>query len=284
MPRQDTLWEKFLKPVFRLWLDEKALRELSESRDWEQESQRFQDSALIYPAYYTQENFHGIEGGYLTREAAITYDPITQYVLPPGENWVRQEILKAIQVSPRQILDLGCGTGSTTLLLKECYPNAQVTGIDLSPYMLAMANYKAEQKGLEINWLHRRAEATRLPDNSFDLVTVSLLFHETPPYITQAIIKEAFRLLVAGGQLIILDGSQNTLRDTLWLTEIFEEPYIKAYAQENLATELELAGFSAVKTDIFWFIHQISQGVKPLKAKENNQVDLFADSLLRPAV
>ena len=287
MASQDTLWERFLKPVFGLIMDKKALTELYESKDWQKESDALSQPNFIYPEYYRSQNFHGIEGGYLTIEAAISYDAITQYALPPNEIWVRQELLKAIQVKPRRILDVGCGTGSTTLLLKQAYPEAEVVGIDLSPYMLAMAKDKAEKAGLEINWLHKRAERTLLSELSVDLITVSLVFHETPPYVSQAIIQEAFRLLVPGGQIIILDGNQQMLRQTQWLTEIFEEPYIKVYSQENLENWLDLAGFRAIKTDIFWMIHQITQGVKPLTQTKPRQApeesDFLANSTMNPA-
>ena len=69
----------------RTLIDEERLRQLYESIDWEQMSDRLSNPNLVYPHYYSQ-NFHGIEGGYLNGGAAVSYDPITQYVLPPNEN------------------------------------------------------------------------------------------------------------------------------------------------------------------------------------------------------
>ena len=83
--KQDTLWEKFLRPLFGLMIDRNELKELSDSIDWERESDRLKSPDLIYPEYYLSQNFHGIEGGYLTNGAAVTYDPVTQYVLAPNE-------------------------------------------------------------------------------------------------------------------------------------------------------------------------------------------------------
>jgi ubiquinone/menaquinone biosynthesis C-methylase UbiE len=266
--RQDTLWEKFFKPIFQLLIDEQPLQELYKSIDWKKESDRLSSPNLIYPHYYSSQNFHGIEGGYLTSGAAVSYDAVTQYVLPPNETWIRQELIQAIKGQPRTILDLGCGTGSTTLMLKQAFPQAEVIGLDLSPYMLVMAEYKAKQAGLEIQWLHGKAEATQLPDNKFDLVTASLLFHETPPLISQAILKESFRLLIPGGQVIILDGNQKTLRHTQWLTNIFEEPYIQDYATASVDAWLGAAGFEAVQTEEVWWTNQLSWGLKPISVKQ----------------
>ena len=264
--RKDTIWERFLSPIVRNFIDEEKLRQLSQSIDWEAESDRIRNPNLIYPHYYSSQNFHGIEGGYLKPGAAVSYDPITQYVLPPNETWVRQALIDRIQGTPRRILDLGCGTGSTTLLLKQAFPHAQVIGLDLSPYMLVMAEYKARAAGLEIQWCHGNAQATGFLDASFELVTASLLFHETPSTVSQSILQEAFRLLTAGGEVLILDGNQKTLCQADWLTEIFEEPYIKEYAAGSVDAWMGAAGFEAAQTQDFWWIHQVTKGIKPIPA------------------
>ena len=265
MARQDTLWERFLSPVIRLLIDEEELRRYSKSIDWQKESDRFRRTDVTIPAYYSSQNFHGIEGGYLTTGAAVSYDPITQYVLPPNETMVRQALIDSIQVKPRRILDLGCGTGSTTLMLKQAFPQAQVIGLDLSPYMLVRAEDKAKTANLDIQWHHGDAEKTGFPDQSFDLVTASLLFHETPPAVSEAILRESFRLLTTGGEVLILDGNQKTLRHLEFLNNVFEEPYIRDYAAGSVDAWMGKAGFEAVQTQDFWLIQQVSRGVKPIK-------------------
>lgn len=260
----NTLWDRFLSPIVRSFIDEDALRQFERSVNWTIEVDRLSNSTLVYPHYYQTQNFHGIRGGYLTSSAAISYDPITQYVLPPNETWVRQSAMDAITVKPRRILDLGCGTGSQTLMLKQAFPQAQVIGLDLSPYMLFMGEYKAKQAGLDIGWRHGSAEDTGFPDRGFDLITLGLVFHETPTDISQAILRECYRLLNCGGEVIVLDGNQQTLRYTHWLTEVFEEPYIKEYSAGDVALWMKQAGFAAVTTRDFWWIHQVTRGVKPL--------------------
>lgn len=260
-----TLWDRFLSPIIRSLIDEEQLKRFRDSIDWEQECDRFRQAQVSYPEYYSSQNFHGIKNGYLSESAPVTYDPITKHVLPPNESWVRQGLINAINSKPRRILDLGCGTGSTTLMLKQAFPQAEVIGLDLSPYMLVMCDYKAKQAELDIQWRHGNAEATGWREGYFDLVTASLLFHETPPKITKTILHECFRLLTPGGEVIILDGHQEALRRTDWLTEVFEEPYIKDYAQGNLDAWLGAVGFNGVRTETWWLVHQISKGVKPIK-------------------
>lgn len=276
----DTLWEQFLEPIVGNLIDQEQLKQFKDSINWEQERDRIANPNLEYPNYYQSQNFHGVKGGYLNPDAAVTYDAITRYFVPPHETWVREDAIKMVQGDPKRILDLGCGTGSTTVLLQEVFPQAQVIGLDLSPYMLLMAEQKAQNRQLPIQWCHGKAEDTGLDRETFDLVTASLLFHETPVDMSKTILRESFQLLKGGGQFLLLDGNQNTLRFAEWLTSIFEEPYIQAYVDGNVDTWLQDTGFVEVETRTVWGIHQVSVGRKPqpvsapqysVKVEENNE-------------
>ena len=269
-----TLFEQFLAPVFEHLIDRDAILRLRNSIDWESAVAAFTNPQVTYPDYYKNSDFHGIRNGYLTVDAAITYDPITQYVLPPGETWVRESLVNAIRGLPQNILDLGCGTGTTTGMLKRQFPSARVMGLDLSPQMLVVADYKAQTASLDVTFCHGNAMATGLAAASFDMVCATLLFHETPPAVAKAILREGFRLLRPGGQIVILDGNQKTLRTVDWLNTIFEEPFIRDYGQGNVDAWLGFAGFEAVRTeDVFW-LHQLSSARKPLPTSETSQAEI----------
>lgn len=254
--------QRLLRSIFGLVVGQKNLH-LFESLDWEAESDRIRNPTVIYPDYYTRPAFHGIAGGYLTEVAAVTYDAVTAIATPPRESWVRHQLLKSVVRSPHRILDLGCGTGSTTLLLKQAFPEAYVMGLDLSPYMLVLAHAKAQQIGVEIDWQHGLAEATGLESESFDIVTTSFLFHETPPAVAQAILREGFRLTRSNGQVLILDGSQPKLRHLGWLIQLFREPYSAVYANGCVDDWATAAGFERVETQSIGWIHQLTSGTKP---------------------
>ena len=251
-----------LKSLLRLLIGDNQLR-WYETIDWDKECDCFRQADLIYPKYYSSQNFHGITGGYLNSVAAMTYDPVTAFATPPNETWIRKQLISAIKCQPTKILDLGCGTGSTTLMLKQAFGQALVIGLDLSPYMLVVADYKTKQAGLNIQWLHGLAENTGLEAADFDLVTACFLLHETPPQISQLILQECFRLLKPGGQLIILDGNQQRLRHATWLIKIFKEPYSQAYAAESVDNWMKLANFEAVQTKYVGWINQLTSGMKP---------------------
>ena len=257
------LENSLLLPVLRrlvsIFIGKENLR-LYDTVDWQQN--RFGSQNYKYPEYYSNKNFHGIKDGYLSAIAPVTYDAVTRFAAPPNETRQREAAIAKVKKKPKYILDLGCGTGSSTLMLKQAFPQAEVTGLDLSPYMLAMAEYKGQQADLNIQWHQGLAEATNFADEQFDLISIAFLFHETPVEISQAVLNECQRLLQREGQVIVLDGNQQRLRHTDWLIKLFREPYSQAYAMGNVNCWLESAGFADVKTESVGWISQLSTGFK----------------------
>ncbi len=251
----------FLRLLVRIFIGKDNLR-LYDTIDWEQASDRFLASDYTYPEYYSSKDFHGIKGGYLNAIAPVTYDAVTWFAAPPNATKFRQQAIAHIKGQPKRILDLGCGTGSSTLKLKEAFPESEVIGLDISPYMLVMAEYKGKKANLAITWQQGLAEATNFNDGEFDLVTASFLFHETPTKISQAILQECLRLLKPGGQIIILDGNQKRLRHADWLIKLFREPYSKVYAVENMDVWMNIVGFEKIETNYVGWISQITSGFK----------------------
>jgi len=89
-----------------------------------------------------------------------------------------------------RVLDVGTGTGVAALALAEWFPDADVTGVDLSPAMVAEAERKGGRARFQV------ADASRLPfpDASFDLVT---LMNAIPFF------DELVRVTEPGGTLVL---------------------------------------------------------------------------------
>lgn len=255
-----------LRSLFSLFFGAQRLQ-WYEQLDWATECTALADPAVVYPDYYTRPNFHGIEGGYLNAIAAVTYDRVTAIASPPNEGYVRQQLIKAIVGQPQHILDLGCGTGSSTILLKQAFPDAEVVGIELSPWILAVAHRRAAQAGVELDLRHGLAEMTGLAAESFDWVTASFLFHEMPVARSRQVLTEAMRLLKPGGRVLVLDGNQSKLRQMHWLIDLFREPYSKVYAAEQTEDWLKEAGFEGVEARSTGWIQQLNWASKPRSAK-----------------
>ncbi|ADB61282.1 Methyltransferase type 11 [Haloterrigena turkmenica DSM 5511] len=103
---------------------------------------------------------------------------------------------------PRRVLDLGCGTGTISLLLAEL--GHDVSGIDLTPEMLERARSKAREARLSIGFGLGDAEALPVPDDACDVVTARHLIW-TLPNPSRAI-REWRRVVRPGGRIILLEG------------------------------------------------------------------------------
>lgn len=229
--------------------------------DWEQRRAQITNPAVVYPDYYHRA-FHAYDAGNLSWEAALEVEVAAYSVhamLHPenpreGDAYLRNsyhEILKAqIPKPPQRILDVGCSVGMSTFALQDLYPEAEITGLDLSPYFLAVAQYNSDTQNRAITWHHAAAEQTGLPSGSFDLVSASLICHELPCDAARAIFTEARRLLRPGGHLAMMDMNPRSPVYGKMPPYIFTllkstEPYLDQYFTLNLEAELPQAGFNS---------------------------------------
>jgi ubiquinone/menaquinone biosynthesis C-methylase UbiE len=101
------------------------------------------------------------------------------------------------------VLDLGCGTGTLTLMLKRAHPNTNVTGMDGDPDVLKIARDKS--RGTDIQWDQGFASSLPYPDSTFDRVVTSLVIHHLVTDDKRRAFKEIFRVLKPRGELYVLD-------------------------------------------------------------------------------
>lgn len=227
--------------------------------DLDRELAKVRNQSVKYPSYYLR-SFHAYEGGNLGWEPAIEVE-VAAYAVhsriwsKPGEREgdaklrasYHDRLVERLPL-PQRILDVGCSVGMSTRALQAVYPQAQVTGLDLSPYFLAIAQMQPST----ISWVHAPAEETGLPDRSFDLVSMSLVCHELPQGATRAIFQEMYRLLEPGGTFAIMDMNPRSdvyrRMPPLILTLLKStEPYLDQYFSLDLEGCLTEAGFVGVE-------------------------------------
>ncbi len=132
------------------------------------------------------------------------YDPILRWVM--REDQFKKELIQQAELSPQQkVLDLGCGTATLTIMVKEAHPDAQVTGLDVDPKVLTIGQAKAMKAGVSISLDHDLSYALPYSDGAFDRVLSSLMFHHLTSQDKQQTLKEAYRVLKQDGRLCIVD-------------------------------------------------------------------------------
>ena len=101
----------------------------------------------------------------------------------------------------RRVLDLACGTGDLALLASAA--GADVTAVDITPRMIALARVKARARGARARFLVGDMTSLPLPDACVDVVTTGYGLRNVPDL--DAALREIHRVLKPGGRLLSLD-------------------------------------------------------------------------------
>jgi ubiquinone/menaquinone biosynthesis C-methylase UbiE len=146
----------------------------------------------------------------------------------------------------RAILDVGTGTGRAALLLAG--QGAQVTGVDASEQMLAIARQRAASAGTAITFLQRDAHDLQFPDRRFDTVVCLRVLMHTPRW--RQCVTELCRV---SDRLVILDypSAWSAARLQSWFRRLTHrlgasnEPY-RVFTRGEMSAAITAAGFRVV--------------------------------------
>ena len=132
------------------------------------------------------------------------YDRLLALTMREG-TFKRALLNQASLARGQRALDLGCGTGTLTLLARRRHPGVAVFGLDADPRALAIARAKAARAGLDPMFDESLATVLPYPDAFFDLVLSSLLLHHLTRDQKRRALAEVFRTLRPGGELHVAD-------------------------------------------------------------------------------
>jgi SAM-dependent methyltransferase len=160
--------------------------------------------------------------------ACVSSEPEGEFIFPTGRAWAEDlgypEELGRVpesaaesfagvanpfslgRLSPgERVLDVGSGAGTDSLVAAQMVgPGGRVTGIDMTPEMVAKARAAAAQLGIEhVEFLQGEAEQLPFADASFDVVISNGVVDLIPD--KDAVFAELFRVLEPGGRLQIAD-------------------------------------------------------------------------------
>ncbi len=114
----------------------------------------------------------------------------------------RQLLAQWLPSNPCRVLDVGCGTGSMSLLAAEL--GHHVSGVDCSPEMIKLAQTKAAEQGLSIAFTLMDAAKPTVAPGIFDVVMCRHVLWALPD--PPAVLKRWQTLLTSSGRMILIEG------------------------------------------------------------------------------
>jgi len=137
------------------------------------------------------------------------YDPVV--ALTTRESTFKAELVRQVALGPgHHALDLACGTGTLTLMLKNSAPEASVKGIDGDPRILELARQKASINYRDVQFDEGMSYELPYQNESFDRVVSSLFFHHLTRVDKLKTLHEIRRVLKPQGQFHIADWGKSS--------------------------------------------------------------------------
>ena len=197
-------------------------------------------------------------------------------------------------INPKRIIDLGCGSGNSTQVLKAKWGDAEITGLDSSHEMISTA----QKKYPDLKWI--QGDISAWQDPSFDLIFSNAAFHWVPNHLE--LLSRLISQLNVGGVLAFQVPYHKNSELHQLIHQIASEPHWgDQFATAKKAITIESPGFyydilcdKTVRVDIWKteYIHEMDDhqaiidwisatGLRPYldAMQRKNDKDLFIKRL-----
>jgi ubiquinone/menaquinone biosynthesis C-methylase UbiE len=183
------------------------------------------------------------------------------YALREADRSWREAIQQLVNISGRNVLDIGSGGGIYSRALLEMGA-AHVTGVDFSEEMLDAAAENSRDYQ-EIHYVVGNALDTGLPSEEYDLILERALIHHLAHADLERAFREAFRLLRSGGVLLVQDrtpedtllpGSKTNIRGYFFsrYPKLLRKEVERRPEMDTVLRALQRAGFLRVDSQKLW--------------------------------
>lgn len=218
------------------------------------------DPSFVVPDYARYE-VHLQPGGYPDDPIGGPVFHYGTHVFYQGENAQDEQHIEMAQKTTapadahvRRVLDLACSIGQATVALKQRFPQAEISGLDVALPLLRYGHLRAAERGVDVNFIQGLAESMPFPDRHFDVVMAYILFHEIPWAITEKVIPEVARVIRSGGTFSIYEfpsASQHLSPVARFLIDYDSrdnvEPYSPEFVRGDFHGLLRASGFDVQK-------------------------------------
>jgi SAM-dependent methyltransferase len=171
--------------------------------------------------------------------------------------------LRSLRIKPGRVLDFGCGIGNSAPHLREAFPQAQITGVDVSEKSLAVAC--ARFPGAAEFVAYDPADAPPATEGGYDLIFSACVFHHIEAAEHVAIFRRLRERLAPGGVMAIFEHNPvNPVSRYIVATCPFDENAVLIPASE-LARRQREAGFGRVAVTYTGFFPGPLRMLRPLE-------------------
>ncbi|MBP01360.1 MAG: hypothetical protein CMM25_00915 [Rhodospirillaceae bacterium] len=153
----------------------------------------------------------------------------------------------------KNIMEIGCSSGPYTAKLSEVFPQATIAACDISIAQLEQAQRNGNTLNKSWKLFQADGRQTNANDESYDLFTSYILLHEMPVEAITELIKEGYRVLKSGGDLLFGDVAPYSALDKVsaWRTDYMAryggEPFWRGSSTIDIVAIMEKVGFVDIK-------------------------------------